>query len=224
MAALNQTRLGLPIDPQIAAGFALLEGLESYAEVFADPEKMARFEAAKAAPKGYVPPECEVETMAAAGPHGPVPLRVYSRPGTSGLCRGLVWAHGGGWMAGDLDMPEADMVARELVHRADAVVVTVDYLLAVEGVTYPVPLYDVVAAWRWVADHADVLGLDPRELVLGGASAGGNLAAGAALCLRDEGDEVSPAGLLLAYPALHHPLPLVDAEREELLAALPRLV
>jgi acetyl esterase/lipase len=74
-------------------------------------------------------------------------------------------------------MPESDMVARELSHRAGAVVFAVDYRLAVEGVTYPVPHDDVVAAWRWAVDEAQRLGVEPRRIALGGASAGGNLAA-----------------------------------------------
>jgi acetyl esterase len=221
------TTTGSPIDPQIAAGFSLLEGLGSFAQLLADPDAMARFEAAMvamAAPKAYVPPPCIVEAATAPGPHGPVPLRIYSVDGVDGQRPGLVWAHGGAWMAGDLDMPEADMVARELCHRARAVVVTVDYRLALGDVTYPVPLDDVVAAWRWVSENARTLAIDVDQLLLGGASAGGNLAAAAALRIRDAGDERSPARLLLAYPALHHPLPPTDAVRRALLARLPRLL
>jgi acetyl esterase/lipase len=216
-----------PIDPQIAAKFSLLDGFDSFTQLLADPDAMARFEAAMTAmvsPTSYVPPSCKVVAATAPGPHGPVPLRIYSAGDVNALRPGLLWAHGGAWMAGDLDMPEADMVARELCHRAGAVVVTVDYRLALGDVTYPVPLDDVVAAWRWVAENAQTLSIDVRQLMLGGASAGGNLAAAAALRIRDAGDEWPPARLLLAYPALHHPLPPTDAARGELLAQLPRLL
>ena len=80
---------------------------------------------------------------------------------------------------GDLDMPEADWTARQICERAGAVVVSVDYRLCDGGVTYPVPHDDVVAAVRWVRDSAAALGIDPDRISVGGASAGGNLAAGA---------------------------------------------
>jgi acetyl esterase len=64
------------------------------------------------------------------GPHGGIPLRVHA-PGPDerfeGL--GLVWAHGGAFFGGDLDMPESDWVARQLALRG-IVVVTVDYRLS----------------------------------------------------------------------------------------------
>jgi len=213
----------MPIDPYFAARFRMLDGLESMAELLADPAKMSQFEAAMTPPVGYVPPVCVTDEVTAPGPHGPIPLRIYSPDDASGVSPGLVWAHGGGWQAGDLDMPESDMVARELCRQAGAVVVSVDYRLAVDGVTFPVPLDDVVAAWRWVANSAHLLGIGPGMLSLGGASAGGNLAASAALRIRDEGGVV-PAGLLLAYPAVHHPLVPADPERASLLAELPRLL
>ena len=64
----------------------------------------------------------------------------------------LLWLHGGAFMFGDLDMPEADLTAREICTRAGAVVVSVDYRLAVGGVHHPVPLDDCVAATRWLRD------------------------------------------------------------------------
>jgi acetyl esterase/lipase len=70
--------------------------------------------------------------------------------------------------------------------RAGAVVVGVDYRLAVSDVTYPVPHDDVVAAVRWVGESASALAIDPARISVGGASAGANLAAGATLRIRDE--------------------------------------
>ena len=72
--------------------------------------------------------------------------------------------HGGAFMMGDLDMPEADRTAREVCARAGAVVVSVDYRLAVGGVHHPVPLDDGVAAVRWVRDNAAELGVDPSRI------------------------------------------------------------
>jgi acetyl esterase len=215
----------VPIDPQIASSFALLAGITSYREAVDDPEKLTRIAAALGPAPGYVPPPCRVHDTEAPGPHGPVPVRVY-RPEAAdpGLAPGLVWAHGGGFRYGNLDMPESDMVARELSHRAGAVVFAVDYRLAVEGVTYPVPHDDVVAAWRWAVDEAQRLGVEPRRIALGGASAGGNLAAGAALRLRDDRDGVQPSRLLLAYPVMHRKLPALSRELETRMAEVPRLL
>ncbi|MET9971445.1 alpha/beta hydrolase, partial [Streptomyces sp. NPDC006356] len=214
----------MPVDPQIAAVFPLLEGITSYRDAEADSDKRARLVAAFTPEPGYEPPSCGVRDVEAPGPHGPVPLRIHTPENGSRLPRpGLVWAHGGGFVFGDLDMPEADMVAREVCHRADAVVLTVDYRLAVDGVTYPVPHDDMVAAWRWAARTAPELGVDHSRLALGGASAGGNLAAGAALRLRDEGDPVRPFRLLLAYPVVHRRLPPLPEELRVRMTDVPRL-
>ena len=88
-------------------------------------------------------------------------------------------------MFGDLEMPEADVVAREVAERADAVVVSVDYRLCNGGVHFPVPHDDVHAAFVWAAGNTELLP-SGAPWAIGGASAGGNLAAGVAQRLRDE--------------------------------------
>ena len=117
-------------------------------------------------------------------------------------------------------MREADWTAREISARAGAVVVSVDYRLAVGGVHYPVPHDDTVAAVAWVRDKASTWGIDPSRLSVGGASAGGNLVAGAALRLRDR-DGWTPAALLLVYPVLHAEVPAPSTTLAAALAALP---
>lgn len=125
---------------------------------------------------------------------------------------GLVWFHGGGWVGGELDWPEASWVASELVARGvDAVART--YRKAVDGVHYPVPLDDVVDAFLELAT-------EDRPWFIGGASAGANLAAGATLRLRDEGKRM-PAGVVLAYPLLHPQLPPMSAELTATLERMP---
>ncbi len=140
-----------------------------------------------------------------------------ARPGP-----GLVWAHGGGFAGGDLTMPEADWVAGSLAARG-ITVVSVDYRHAGHGFRYPVPSDDLLTAWRWTLEHADELGIDPDRLVIGGASAGGNLAAGAVLrLLSDEARTMAlPAGVFLAYPTLLAEQPAPDAALRALLDANP---
>jgi acetyl esterase/lipase len=184
-----------------------------------DPALCARLRAQVEAPGSYVAPDAVVTEREAPGPHGPIPVRVY-RPADQGDGAPLlVWCHGGGWVAGDLAMPEADATAREVATRAEATVVSVDYRLALEGVWFPVPLDDVVAAFRWAVAEAPALGADPSRVSLGGASAGANLAAGAALRLRDEGGPF-PTALLLAYPCVHAVLPPPSAELAPKVAAI----
>jgi acetyl esterase/lipase len=162
----------------------------------------------------------EVRDDVVPGPHGPVPVRVYEPPAGARTARAcLIWAHGGGFLGGDLDMREADWTARELCVRAGAVVVSVDYRLAVDGVSYPVPHDDTVAAVCWVRDNADALGIDAGRISVGGASAGANLTAGAVLKLRDR-DGWLPQALVFVYGVAH---PVVPPPSPSLSAALTEL-
>ena len=214
----------MPIHPAVASKFHLLEGIESFEAGLADPVTRARLdEFMSHHRRSRRRPAVDVRDDAAPGPHGPVPVRIY-RPADGGTdlpC--LVWLHGGAFRMGDLDMPEADWTARQICDRAGAVVVSVDYRLCVGGVTYPVPHDDVVAAVRWVRDNAVALGIDPTGSRVGGASAGGNLATGAALRLRDD-DGWVPAALLLAYTTFHAVVPPPSAALAPLMAEIPRLL
>jgi acetyl esterase/lipase len=210
----------MPIHPEVAARFPLLDGLTSLREAYTTPDGLAQIQRYETWEPEVGPPDVDTRDDAAPGPHGPVPVRIYTPDSRSGS--GLVWAHGGGFIGGDLDMREADWTAREIAARAGAVVVSVDYRLAVGGVCYPVPHDDAVAVVAWVRDHAAALGIDPARISIGGASAGGNLTAGAALKLRDR-DGWVPAALLLAYPALHAAVPAPSSALAARLAELPPL-
>lgn len=159
------------------------------------------------------------------GPHGPIPVRVYS---SADAAHGLVWAHGGAFVAGDLDMPESDWVARNMAETG-AVVVAVDYRLAPSpqwsdrwgsgrsvGHRFPVASEELSAAFTWAANEAP----GTRTWYLGGASAGANLATGAALRLRDHGGPL-PAGLVLAYPLVHAELPAMSPELARTYETIP---
>jgi acetyl esterase len=137
-----------------------------------------------------------------AGPHGPVPVRLYRDATATPTGRALVWVHGGAFIGGTLDMPESNWVSRELAARGIPVA-SVDYTKCLGEVHYPVPSDDVLAAWRHVRGRAgELLGVAADSLALGGASAGGALAAGAVTRLRDTGEPL-PANLVLVYPLVH---------------------
>lgn len=130
------------------------------------------------------------------GPGGPLAIRSYRpaalQPGA------LVYAHGGGWVVGDVEA--ADAGCRRLANATGCTVFSVDQRLAPEH-KFPAALEDVSAALRWVCENADDLGVDPRRLVVAGTSSGGNLAAAACLLARERGGP-EIAMQLLMVPAL----------------------
>ncbi|MDE0804189.1 MAG: alpha/beta hydrolase fold domain-containing protein [Acidimicrobiales bacterium] len=124
-------------------------------------------------------------------------VRRYSTgPGADGARPCLVWCHGGGWGLGDLDMVEAHVVAQRVASTLDAIVYSVDYGLA-PAQAYPVPQEQIVAAVEHAMADPEV---DPLRLALGGASAGGHLAACAAHRLAVAGAPL--AALFFAYPVV----------------------
>lgn len=195
----------MPFHPEIASRLSLLDGVPSLEEALSNPAMLRQLEAFDAYPDAAQPPVVATEERSVPGPHGSVPVRIYFPSGKPSQGRpGFVWLHGGAFRFGDLDMKEADWTARELVHKAGAVVVSVDYRLAVEGINYPVPLDDVVAVIQWARDNTADLGIS--SISLGGASAGANLAAGAALRVRDE-ESWTPEHLVVVYPSMHTDAP-----------------
>jgi acetyl esterase/lipase len=126
-----------------------------------------------------------------------VPVRVY-RPKSAASGGALLWLHGGGLIVGRPAMDDARCTAwaRDL----GLVVVSVDYRLAPEH-PFPAALDDANGAWAWLQNVAAGLGVDPERVAVGGASAGGGLAACLTQRLRDAGG-TSPAAQLLVYPML----------------------
>jgi acetyl esterase len=152
------------------------------------------------------------------GPHGPIEARAYRRS-DSPIGPGIVWVHGGAFLFGDLDMPEANWVGLTLAARGVAVL-SVEYRKAVGINRFPVPSDDVLAAWNWANEHTDLLGFSSDRLHLGGASAGGNLTAGVTKRCRDGAGRL-PASLVLIYPLVHAPLPPISDDIEQAMAAKP---
>src|SRR5580692_6078407 len=90
----------------------------------------------------------------------------------------IIWLHGGGWRFGDRRL--APDLTRHFASRGFAMV-SIEYRLSGQAV-FPAPLEDVKAAVRWVRSAAERYGFDADHIGLWGSSAGGHLAALAALC------------------------------------------
>ena len=140
----------------------------------------------------------EVRDLAAPGPLGDIPLRLYRPAGLPSLAPALVYFHGGGWVIGDLDTH--DVLCRELAADTGCVVVAVDYRMGPEH-RFPAAVDDVLAATRWLQAQAGALGLDATRFAVGGDSAGGNLAAVVSLAWREAGEPRPLKFQLLIYPA-----------------------
>lgn len=130
---------------------------------------------------------------------GEIGVRLYT-PFSAPACA-IVWAHGGGFALGSLD--EADNFVRALAARCNAIVASVDYRLAPEH-KFPVAVEDVEAAALWLVERlSDFLG-SGLHLLLGGDSAGANLATVVTRRLHHSG-KARIAGNLLAYPNTDSP-------------------
>jgi acetyl esterase/lipase len=124
-------------------------------------------------------------------------LRCYRGP--AGRQRGtLVYLHGGGFVLGGLDSHDA--ITARLAVELDASVVAVDYRLAPEH-PFPAACDDADAVVAAALDRALPFDLPAGPVLLAGDSAGGTLAASAALTRRDRGG-TQPAGMVLIYPML----------------------
>jgi acetyl esterase len=131
-----------------------------------------------------------------------VPVRIYT-PEADGPYPTMVYYHGGGFVIGDVETH--DIVCRYLTNELGAVVVSVDYRLAPEH-PFPAAVEDAFAATQWAAANEEALD-STGDLVVGGDSAGGNLAAAVSLMARDfaEYDDVDAPDVdyqVLVYPVV----------------------
>jgi acetyl esterase len=128
-------------------------------------------------------PLARVEDIAIPAADGALlPARVYAP--SAGLLPLMLYTHGGGFTIGNLETH--DSLCRQLALRSGAAVVALDYRLAPEH-RFPVAVQDTWSAMAWLAQHGRSIGLDGSRLAVGGDSAGGTLAAVAALHARDTG-------------------------------------
>ncbi|MGY4920382.1 alpha/beta hydrolase [Streptomyces sp. 900116325] len=137
-------------------------------------------------------PDVTSEEVLLTAPTHKVPVRVHRPDGAVGW---LVWAHGGSWRTGS--SREWHDACVDLAHAARCTVVNVDYRLVPHR--HPAALLDILIALDWSWERAKEEG-DPRRLAVGGDSAGGTLAACAALVRRDLGLPLTAQ--VLAYPPL----------------------
>jgi acetyl esterase len=116
---------------------------------------------------------------------GAIVLRTYSPLGKpERVLPGLVFFHGGGWVAGSLE--SHDGFCRRLANESGCRIIAVDYRLAPEH-PFPHALEDGFAAFRHVARNPKAFGIDPSRLGIAGDSAGGTLAAAICRMARDAG-------------------------------------
>src|SRR5450755_831387 len=184
--------MSAPLDPVIENIIPLLP--------LRDPETMTPQSArdalrALAATRAAIPPPpvMSADDRHVNGAAGPLAARVYRVSAEKSPT--VVFFHGGGWVAGDLETH--DRQARLLAIETGAVVVSVDYRRPPE-VRFPGAFEDAFAAVRDVASRIATFGGDASRLGVAGDSAGANLAATAALACRDAG--ITLAAQLLVYP------------------------
>lgn len=189
----------MQLDPDAAAVLAALNAPDRTPYDRMDvAEARAAYEAGRAATTLAPVPLPAIRDLTLEGPAGPIPARLYRpRPEAEGPLPALVFFHGGGWVLGGLE--SHDGLCRRLAASSGCAVVAVDYRLAPEH-RFPAAFEDALAATRAVAAGAAAIGVDPERLGVGGDSAGGNLAAGVCLALREA------AGPRLRFQMLLYPL------------------
>ncbi len=126
-------------------------------------------------------PVASMRDMMIDGPFGEIPIRVYTPEG-EGPFPVLLYLHGGGWVVGTLD--DYDAVCTILCADSGYLVVSVDYQLSPEA-RFPVAIEEGYATLEWLADQSDAMNVDPDRIVVGGDSAGANMATVIAMMARD---------------------------------------
>lgn len=187
------------LDPaHLAVYRAMPEDLLEMEDLAGTRQRVSQMRAAM--PRAPLPNGLQVEDHRVDRPDGepPVLVRLYRPAGVSAPAPALFWIHGGGLVLGDIAMD--DERCASTAADVGLVVASVEYRLAPEH-PFPTPLEDCYAGLRWLSTNAAQLGVDPTRIAIGGASAGGGLAAGLGLLARDRG-EVSVAFQLLVYPML----------------------
>lgn len=138
-------------------------------------------------------------------------VRLHRPEGTADRARPLpvlITFFGGAFVSGSITDPQNRYLAERRCLAGDLVVAAVEYSLAPEH-RCPTPVLQGLAVLGHLRREADALGLDPRRMMLGGQSAGGNIAAAVALedALRRQGDQREVRTEQGRAPGLEHPAP-----------------
>jgi len=202
------------VNPQVAQLIEVLKSLqgEGAPPLWQLPPQDARLAADSmigAAFNDGGPTMADTQEIEIPGRRGAIEARLYVPEGAGRSSPGLLYLHGGGWVIGSPDTH--DRLTRELAAAIGARVVSLAYALAPEH-PYPEGLDDCVDAARWLAAHGEPFGIDAGRLLIGGDSAGGNLAAATLLRLRREtGPTFRAAMYLYGAFALTHDTPSMRA-------------
>lgn len=187
----------MPLDPQAQALLEAMKALGAPDITTLTPEQARQAsEARLKTRRRYWTPVAKCQNATVPGPDGPIPVRIYT-PAQSGELSALVYFHGGGFVLGSLE--GCDPLCNFLADGAGCVVVSVDYRLAPEH-KFPAAPQDCLAVTQWVAANARQLHCNPRQIGVGGESAGAALAAVVALAARERG------GPHLAFQMLLYPV------------------
>lgn len=134
-----------------------------------------------------------------SGPTAELPIKIYTPEGI-GPFPAVVFFHGGGWVAGNIEINGVQH--QQIAHDARAVVIAVNYQKAPEH-KFPIPFDDCYSTLEWVVANAQALNINVDEIGVAGDSAGGNLAAAVTLKARDvKGPKI--AFQILIYPAVDY--------------------
>ncbi len=185
----------MPLSPRAQQVIEQLQAAGPPYSSFPPAEARARYAALRKPMAAAQEPVQEVREVYVDAVDRKLPARLY-RPAADAMLSALVYFHGGGFVVGNLDVP--DSLCRAIANAARVAVLSVDYRLAPE---YPFPdafddAYDSVA---WIIRESGNLGIDPALVAVGGDSAGGNLAAAVSLAALER-REFQPHRQVLLYP------------------------
>ena len=190
----------MALDPSIRTLFDRMPELADYPIWEKSPEEARESsKALRQVVDAKVVPIGKTENLEAPGPAGAIALRAYTPVAAGGPSPAIVYFHGGGFVIGDLDTH--DVLCRSLANDSGSRVIAVDYRRAPEF-KFPAAVEDCFAALKWVEENASELSVDANSIVVGGDSAGGNLAAVMCLLAKENKNTPHVAFQLLFYPSL----------------------
>ncbi len=185
----------MPLHPQ-ALAFLEMESNSNVPDITTHLSEVRALSHGDSQLAGPIDPTVRIEHRYLTSPTADLPVNIYT-PSGAGPFNCLVYFHGGGWVAFDINRYSAQLSA--LAAKTHSVVVAVNYQKAPEH-KFPIPFDDCFSALEWTLEHVSELEIDPLRIGIGGDSAGGNLASAVALKCRDQG-KMELAYQLLIYPA-----------------------